>query len=59
MTLTNLQMFEMARNYLGTSSNFSSRQYSYFAAHRGMTIAETATYHTAIQTLQTALNRQA
>jgi len=58
-TLTNLQMFEMARNRRGSAETFSSRQYSYFAAHRGMTIAETATYHTAIQTLQTALNRQA
>jgi hypothetical protein len=56
---TNLPMFEMARNGFGSAATFSSRQYSYFAAHRGMTIAETATYHTAIQSLQVALNRQA
>jgi hypothetical protein len=53
----NVPMFEMARNSFGSAATFSSRQYTYFAAHRGMTIAETATYHTAIQSLQVALNR--
>jgi hypothetical protein len=57
-SLVNYDMLEMARGVDNVPSTFSSRQYSYFAAHRGMTIAETATYHTAIQTLQTALNRQ-
>ena len=55
--LNSLSIFEMARN-IGSPATYSSRQYTYFAAHTGMTIAQTAIYHTAIQTLQTALNRQ-
>jgi hypothetical protein len=56
--LNNLSIFEMARN-IGVPATYSSRQYTYFAAHTGMTAAQTAIYHTAIETLQTALNRQA
>jgi len=55
---SNVNMFEHCRNVFGSPDSYSVGQYTYFAAHRGMTIAETATYHTAIQTLQTALNRQ-
>jgi hypothetical protein len=57
--LSNLPIFELGLNYFnGSLLGPSNRQFSYFAAHRGMTAAETATYHTAIQTLQTGLNRQ-
>jgi len=55
--LINLNHYEMARNSSGSPSLFSNRQIAYHAVHRGMTGAEVATYHTAIQTLQTALNR--
>jgi hypothetical protein len=55
----NIPLFEMARNQFGAPGNYSSRQYTYFAVHRGMTAAQAAIYHTAIQTLQVALNRQA
>jgi hypothetical protein len=57
--LSNLPIFELGLNYLGSLLGPSNRQFSYFAAHRGMTIAETAIYHTAIENLQVALNRQA
>lgn len=57
--LTNLPMFEMARNLFGSPNLYSDRELSYHAVHTGMTAAEVVIYHAAIQTLQTALNRQA
>jgi hypothetical protein len=56
--LVNIDHYELCRNQSGTADFFSNRQMAYQAVHQGMTAAETATYHTAIQTLQTALNRQ-
>lgn len=56
--LVNLDHYEMARNNGGSAGLFSNRQICYHAAHRGMTAAETAIYHTALHSLQTALNRQ-
>lgn len=53
----NNNMFLMARNSLGSPANYSSRNYSAHVIHNGMTAANVASFHTALQTLQTALNR--
>jgi hypothetical protein len=55
--LVNLNHYEMARNSGGATNLFSNRQIAYHAVHRGMTGAEVAAYHTAIQALQVGLNR--
>lgn len=54
----NLEMFLMARNSLGSPSLYSARNYSAHAIHNGMTAANVASFHTALQTLQTSLGRQ-
>jgi hypothetical protein len=55
--LINRDHYEMARNNIGSAGLFSNRQIAYHAVHRGMTGAEVAIYHTAIQALQVGLNR--
>jgi hypothetical protein len=55
--LINFSIYEMARNAFGSADLFANRQIAYHAVHRGMTGAEVATYHTAIQALQVGLNR--
>lgn len=55
--LANLPIFLMGRNSLGSPANYSSRNYAAHVIHNGMTAANVASFHTALQTLQVALNR--
>ena len=55
---TNRAISLMAVNQLGSIIQYSSRNYSAHVIHNGMTAANVASFHTALQTLQTALNRQ-
>lgn len=53
----NRNMFLMSANQLGTPQYYSNKNYSAHAIHNGMTAANVASFHTALQTLQVALNR--
>ena len=53
----NLPMYLMGRNFFGSPGYYSSRNYAAHAIHNGMTAANVASFHTALQTLQVALNR--
>jgi hypothetical protein len=55
---TNLSMFLMCRNLFGSPNLYSQRNYSAHVIHEGMTAADVASFHGALQTLQTALGRQ-
>lgn len=55
---TNQSVFLMCRNVFGSPATYSSRNYSAHAIHNGMTAANVASFHAALQTLQVALNRQ-
>jgi hypothetical protein len=56
-TLQNATNFLMALNTNGTASNFSSRQYTFFRIHQGLTDSEEATFQTLITNFNTALGR--
>lgn len=54
---TNQSVFLMCRNVFGSPDTYSSRNYAAHAIHNGMTAANVASFHTALQNLQVALNR--
>jgi hypothetical protein len=54
----NSTMTLMARRSLSSPRDYSDRNYAAHAIHNGMTAANVASFHTALQALQTALGRQ-
>ncbi len=56
-TLTNRNIYLMALNSAGTAQNFSTRQYTFFRIHQGLTDAEEATFQTIITNYNTLLGR--
>ena len=56
-TLQNATTFLMALSTSGTASNFSSRQYTFFRIHQGLSDSEEATFQTLITNFNTSLGR--
>jgi hypothetical protein len=56
-TLQNATTFLMALSTSGTASSFSSRQYTFFRIHQGLTDSEEAIFQTLITNFNTALGR--
>ena len=56
-TLQNASTFLMALSTSGTASSFSSRQYTFFRIHQGLTDSEEAIFQTLITNFNTALGR--
>jgi hypothetical protein len=56
-TLQNASTFLMALSTTGTASSFSSRQYTFFRIHQGLSDSEEATFQTLITNFNTALGR--
>ncbi len=55
--LINLNIYIMARNLLGSPSNYSSRNYSFSAIHNALAPTDAGNFYTIVQNLQIALSR--